>query len=153
MLCLALGILRCPTRWQRSFCATATPSINISPSARFATVGASCSRSYVELWGSFTFSCFLCHFCRAPEGFFFVWTMTGSPHLLIKMTYWRNNGEWNRIETLANQIESTLASPESPSTINQSFVELLIVFFVFIKHLSVLLGIYWICRKGSRGND
>jgi len=40
-----------PTRWQRSFCATATPSINISPSARFAIVGASSSRSYVGVWG------------------------------------------------------------------------------------------------------
>jgi len=55
MLHLALGILRCPTRWQWSFCATATPSINISQSAQFATVGASSSRSYVGLWGS---SCF-----------------------------------------------------------------------------------------------
>jgi len=44
MLHLALGILRCPTRWQRSFCTTATPGINISPSARFATVGDSSSR-------------------------------------------------------------------------------------------------------------
>jgi len=76
---LALGILRCPTRWQRSFCATATPSINISPSARFATVGASSSGSYVGLGAAFTFSCFLWRFRRAPEGFFFLWTMTGSP--------------------------------------------------------------------------
>jgi len=57
-LYLALGILRCPTRWQRSFCATATPSINISPSARFATVGVSSSRSYVGLWGSIRFFLF-----------------------------------------------------------------------------------------------
>jgi len=55
---LALGILRCPTRWQRSFCATATPIINISPSARFATVGASSSRSYVGLCGSIRFFLF-----------------------------------------------------------------------------------------------
>jgi len=52
MLHLALGILRCSTRWQRSFCATASPSINICPSAWFATVGASSSRSCVGLWGS-----------------------------------------------------------------------------------------------------
>jgi len=49
---LSLGILRCPTRWQRCFCATATPSINISPSAQFAIVGASNFRSSVGLWGS-----------------------------------------------------------------------------------------------------
>jgi len=58
MLHLALGTLRCPTRWQRSFCATATPSINISPSARFATVGASSSQSYVGLWCSIRFFLF-----------------------------------------------------------------------------------------------
>jgi len=55
MLHLALGILRCSTRWQRSFRATATPSINIRPSARFATVDAASSRSYVGLWGSIRF--------------------------------------------------------------------------------------------------
>jgi len=55
---LALGILRCPTRWQQSFCVTATLSINISPSAWFATVGASSSRSYVGLWGSIRFFLF-----------------------------------------------------------------------------------------------
>jgi len=49
---------QCPTRWQQSFCATATPSINISPSARFATVGASSSWSYVGLWGSIRFFLF-----------------------------------------------------------------------------------------------
>jgi len=58
MLHLALGTLRCSTRWQRSFCATATPSINISPSAWFATVGASSSRSHVSLWGSIRFFLF-----------------------------------------------------------------------------------------------
>jgi len=55
---LALGILRCPTRWQWSFCATATPSINISPSAWFATMGTSSSWSYVGLWGSIRFFLF-----------------------------------------------------------------------------------------------
>jgi len=76
---LTLGILRCPTRWQRSFCATATPSINISPSARFATVGASSSLPTSAYGAAFAFSCFLWHFCWTPEGFFFLWTMTGSP--------------------------------------------------------------------------
>jgi len=57
-LYLALGIMRCPTRWQRSFCATAIPIINISPSARFETVDASSSRSYIGLWGSIRFFLF-----------------------------------------------------------------------------------------------
>jgi len=53
------------TRWQRSFCATTTPSINISPSARFATVGASSSRSHVGLWGSI---CFFLFSLALPSG-------------------------------------------------------------------------------------
>jgi len=74
MLHLALGILRCPTRWQRSFCATATPSINISPSARFATVGASSSRSSVSLWGSIPFFLFP---LALPSG---AWGLTALNH-------------------------------------------------------------------------
>jgi len=56
--CLVRFTWLCSTRWQWSFCATATPSINISPSARFATVGASSSWSLVGLWGSIHFFLF-----------------------------------------------------------------------------------------------
>jgi len=45
------------------------PSINISPSARFATVGASSSQSYVGLWGSIRFFLFPLALLSSTRGF------------------------------------------------------------------------------------
>jgi len=66
---LALGILRCPTRWQQSLC-------DCCPQCWHQY---RCTIRHCLSRAAFAFSCFLWRFRRAPEGFFFLWSMTGSP--------------------------------------------------------------------------
>jgi len=70
---LALDILRCPTRWQLPPVATSV-LVHDSPlwAPRAPGPTSACG-------AAFAFSCFFWRFRRAPEGFFFLWTMTGSP--------------------------------------------------------------------------